>query len=167
MASVPPRLLALDANLVLDLASGLDIAHEFLETFRHRGYGFRLPPTAAIELRWKATNDPDPSTRKLANQALARLRPWDVQPLPELSEVEYTIAEAFASRLRLSRLLPDEEFNDGLILAETSLAGIAGLVTSDHHLLDIDEMALRLSFQEADLAIAVPVHPRRLLKALR
>jgi hypothetical protein len=164
MASVPPRLLALDANLVLDLADGLDVAHDFLETFRQRGYGFR---TAAIELRWKALNDRDPSIRGLANQALAQLRPWDVQPLPELSEIEYAIAEAFATRLRLSRLLPDEEFNDGLILAETSLAGIAGLVTSDHHLLDMDEMALRLSFQEADLAIAVPVHPRRLLKALR
>ena len=42
MAGAPPRLLALDTNLVLDLAEGLDAAHDFRETFKDRGYAFRL-----------------------------------------------------------------------------------------------------------------------------
>jgi len=62
---------------------------------------------------------------------------------------------------------PDDEVNDGLILAETSLAGIPLLVTSDKHLLDVDEDALRLAFNEADLAPVHPVHPKSLLRALR
>jgi len=53
------------------------------------------------------------------------------------------------------------------VLGETSLAQIAALVTSDHHLLDMDQTALRLIFEEADLPLVTPVHPRRLLKAIR
>ena len=48
-----------------------------------------------------------------------------------------------------------------------SLAQIPLLATSDKHLLDIDEDALLLAFQEADLWPVPPVHPKRLLKALR
>ena len=65
------------------------------------------------------------------------------------------------------RLIPEDEFNDGLILAETSLAKIPLLVTSDKHLLDMDEDALLLAFNEADLAPVHPVHPKNLLRAMR
>ena len=40
-------------------------------------------------------------------------------------------------------------------------------MTSDKHLLDIDEDALLLAFNEADLAPVHPVHPKSLLRALR
>ena len=96
---------------MLDLAEGLDAAHDFRETFKDRGYGFRLPPTAAVELRWKSLNDPDQSVPTLPTRALAELRNWDVQPLPELGEVEYAIAERFVARLHFSGMLPDEEVN--------------------------------------------------------
>jgi len=69
--------------------------------------------------------------------------------------------------LLLQRLIPEDEFNDGLILAETSLAAIPLLVTSDRHLLDIDEDALLLAFNEADLPPVHPAHPKRLLQVLR
>ena len=167
MAATPPKLLALDTNVVLDLAEGLDAAHDFRETFTDRGYGLRLPPTAAVELRWKSVNDPRSAVRTLATRALAQLRAWDIQPLPELGGVEYAVAERFVVRLRLSGLLPDQEINDGFILGETSLARIAVLVTSDHHLLDMEETALRIVFQESDLPLVAPVHPSRLLKAAR
>ncbi len=64
-------------------------------------------------------------------------------------------------------LLPETERNDGKILAQTSLMGIPVLVTSDKHLLDIDEESLVLAFNEADLFPVHPAHPRRLLKAIR
>jgi hypothetical protein len=41
------------------------------------------------------------------------------------------------------------------------------LVTSDKHLLNVDEDALLLAFNEADLSPARPVHPKRLLRVLR
>jgi hypothetical protein len=46
-ATGPRKQLALDTNLVLDLAEGADFAHEFKELFLEKGYALRLPPTAA------------------------------------------------------------------------------------------------------------------------
>src|SRR2546427_4952646 len=51
-------------------------------------------------------------------------------------------------RLQHQGLIPVDEFNDGLILAETSLAEIPLLVTSDKHLLEIDEDRLLLAFRD-------------------
>ncbi len=70
-------------------------------------------------------------------------------------------------RLFRQRLIPQDEFNDGLILAETSIEQIPFLVSSDKHLLDIDVDALLLAFNEADLMPVHPVQPKRLLRALR
>jgi hypothetical protein len=167
MAGVAPKLLALDTNLVLDLAENLDVAHDFRETFKARGYGFRLPSTAAMELRWKSRRDSHHLVRALATRALAGLRSWDIQPLPESGDLEYSIAEQFVSRLHYAGLLPHEEMNDGLILAEASLAQIPALVTSDAHLLDMEETDLRLIFEECDLPSVMAVHPQKMLKAIR
>ncbi len=70
-------------------------------------------------------------------------------------------------RLIDSRLIPETEQNDGKILAQTSLMEILLLVTSDKHLLDVDEDALWLAFNEADLPPVHPAHPKRLRRALR
>ena len=53
MAASPRKQLALDANVLLDLAEGKDFAHEFREEFQRRGYEFLLSPTAAVELSWR------------------------------------------------------------------------------------------------------------------
>ena len=63
-------------------------------------------------------------------------------------------------------MLPEGEFHDGLILAETALAGIPVLVTSDGDLLDIEETELRVQFEAADLAPVQICHPKLLLKAM-
>lgn len=72
-----------------------------------------------------------------------------------------------AGKQPAQRLISEDELYDGLILAETSLAGIPFWVTSDKHLLDIDEDALRLAFSEADLRPVRTVHPKRLLRAVQ
>ena len=94
------------------------------------------------------------------------MRDWKCQPF-SLSDTRLAIAEHFRRRSSELQLIPDEEWDDGLILAETSLGNIPMLVTSDAHLLDIDEDALRRAFNAADLLPVHPVHPKRLLKALR
>ncbi len=165
-ARKPRRHLALDTNVLLDLAGGADFAYDFKEVFQGNGYVLRLGPTVVAELHEQLVNGATERKRDLAGKALARIPEWDIQPL-SLSAAESAIAEIFAQGLLDKKLLPEAEHNDALILAETSLAGIPLLVTSDRHLLDIDDGALLLAFDDADLSPARPVHPKRLLRAIR
>lgn|SRR5487761_1897205 len=165
MAGNPKKSLALDTNLLLDLAEEKDFAHDFREEFTRRGYSFLAPPTVLAELEALSNSGRSPQAA-FANTALENLRDWHCAPFP-LSATKLAIAYRFAERLIDLRLIPDAERNDGKILAQTSLIQIPLLVTSDAHLLDIDEDALLLAFNEADLLPVHPVHPKRLLKALR
>jgi hypothetical protein len=62
-------------------------------------------------------------------------------------------------------LLPTEELNDGLILAETALAGIPLLVSSDKHLLDIEADELSRVCHDRHISEVCVAHPKKLLKA--
>jgi len=165
MAAGPKKSLALDTNLLLDLAGEKDFAHEFREEFFSRGYSLLVPPSAVAELAFFASLKGAPQ-KKIADTALEKLTVWKCQPFT-LSSTDLAIATRFATRLMDLSLIPETEQNDGKILAQTSLAKIPLLVTSDKHLLDIDEDALMLAFNDADLLPVHPSHPRRLLKALR
>lgn len=165
MAESPKKSLALDTNLLLDLAEAKDFAHDFREEFAARGYSFLTPPTVLAELEALANSGRAPQSR-FADTALEKLRDWNCAPFA-LSTTNLAISFRFAERLLSQGLIPEAERNDGKILAQTSLAQIPLLVTSDAHLLDIDEDALLLAFNEADLLPVHPVHPRRLLRALR
>jgi PIN domain len=158
--------LSLDANFVFDLARDENFAHDFREIFQRKGYALVLPPTAAHELHVIFTDGDSAAERELARTALIQLKQWGIRPF-DLDSAAEVICEQFVRGLLRHRLLPEDEFNDGLILAETSLAQIPLLVTSDKHLLEIDEDALLLAFNEADLSRVHPVHPKRLLRALR
>jgi predicted nucleic acid-binding protein len=157
--------LALDTNVLVDLAERKDAAHSLRATFQQRGYLLLITPTVVAELDALSYYG-EPAQQTAAHRALNKLFEWSIKPLV-LATIQKDIAESFAKRLPLAGLLPGDEFNDGLILAESSLAEIPLLVTSDKHLLDIDETALRLAFHDADLLPVSPVHPRRLLRALR
>ncbi len=165
MAASPKKALALDTNLLLDLAGEEDFAHEFKEEFSSRGYSLLVPPTVVAELMF-FTSLKDAPQRGLASVALEKIGAWKCRPF-ELSSAQLAIAMRFAARLMDASLIPETEQNDGKILAQTSLAQIPLLVTSDKHLLDIDEDALLLAFNDADLLPVHPSHPKRLLRALR
>ena len=166
MALTQRKQLSLDTSLVFDLAEEKDFAHEFREEFQSQGYRLLLPPTARHELHTIFTEGASPAERDLARRALLNLRPWGIQPF-DLDATAEAIAKNLARDLLSLRLIPEEEFNDGLILAESAVVGIPLLVTSDKHLLDIDEDALLLALNEADLPAVRPVHPKRLLRAVR
>ena len=165
MAGSLRKQLGLDTNLLLDLAEGKEFAEEFREEFQARGYELLIAPTVAGELNALSTYGGKPQ-RSLANDALCRLREWGFYPY-SLSDTNLMIAERFSARLSELELIPQEEENDGRILAETSLATIPLLVTSDKHLLNIEEEALLLAFNEAEMMPVHAVHPKRILKALR
>jgi len=165
MAASPKKSLALDTNLLLDLAGEKDFAHEFKEEFSSRGYALLVPPTVVAELAFFASLKDAPQ-HEIANVALEKMSVWKCQPFTLLS-TQLAIAIRFAARLMEPSLIPETEQNDGKILAQASLAEIPLLVTSDKHLLNIDEDALLLAFNEADLSPVHPVHPKRLLRVLR
>ena len=158
--------LSLDANIVFDLARDEDFAHDFREIFQSKDYAMVLPPTAVHELHVILTGGDSQTERELARRGLTHLKHWGIRPF-DLDSAAEAICEQFVRSLLRQRLIPEDEFNDGLILAETSLAEIPLLVTSDKHLLNIDEDALLLAFNEASLSPVRPVHPKRLLRVLR
>jgi predicted nucleic acid-binding protein len=158
--------LSLDANFIFDLAGEEDFAHDLLEAFQGKGYALVLPPTASHELHLIFTRGDSKAERELARTALTRLKQWGIRPF-DLDSAAEAVCEQFVRGLLQQHLIPEDEFNDGLILAETSLEQIPLLVTSDKHLLDMDEDTLLLAFNEADLSPVHPVHPKRLLRALR
>jgi hypothetical protein len=118
----------------------------------------------AHELLYAADTKSDPDA-VLARSALRQLLDWQIFPVG-LSSLDVGIAEAFSRNLIYAGLLPPEEFNDGLIVAETSLAGIPVLVTSDHHLLDIPEDKLLLCLNDADLSPVRIAHPKGVIRAI-
>jgi predicted nucleic acid-binding protein len=158
-----PKPLALDSNILIDLADGLDAAHTFREEFQNRGYSLMVPPTVVTELTLMATKDH--ARASLARRALQSLREWEIQPY-DLRSVSRGMTDEFVRRLIERDLLPRDEFNDGAILAETSLAEIPVLVTSDRHLLDIPHEELQVELGAADLNPVSIFHPRLLLRAL-
>ena len=122
-----------------------------------------LTPTAAHEIYIIIFACGDSAAeQELARTALTRLKQWGIRPF-DLDSLAEAVCEQFVRGLIQQRLIPEDEFNDGLILAETSMEEIPLLVTSDKHLLDIDEDGLQLAFNEADLSPVHPVHPKRLL----
>jgi hypothetical protein len=158
--------LSLDANFIFDLAGEEDFAYDLLETSQSKGYALVLPPTAAHEIHLIFTQGDSQVEAELARTALTQLKQWGIRPF-DLDSVAEAVCERFVRGLLQQRLIPEDEFNDGLILAETSMEQIPLLVTSDKHLLDIDEDTLLLTFNAADLSPVHPVHPRRLLRAWR
>ena len=165
MAANPKKQLALDTNVLLELADSGEVATDFRETFQAKGYTLLIPSRVVTELHLIEA-DAEREDARFATITLEKLRAWEIKAL-DLPEVSQAIARRFAEALIRKRLLPPEEISDGRILGETAVAGIPGLVTFDKHLLDIDEDQLRLALDEADLPSAAIVHPRRLLRALR
>lgn len=57
------------------------------------------------------------------------------------------------------------ELNDGCILAEVALAEIPLLVTSDKHLLSIEQDDLNAAFYSKDLAYVTVMSPKKILRS--
>ena len=165
MAGNQKKRLALDTNLLLDLARGHDFAYDFHAVFQKANYSLLAGPTVFRELGFAALYG-RASEKSLAITAIANAAKWGVLAF-NLSRLDQTIAERFAQKLLERRLLPEEECNDALILAETAVENVPLLVTSDQHFLNMDEDALALAFTDADLPVVHPVHPKGLLRAMR
>lgn len=83
--------------------------------------------------------------------------------LVNLVPVGHRIAERMADRLPEARLLPAEEYNDGLILAKAALLGCAILPTGDAHLRGLDFQRASLELKAFDVEMPVIATPRELV----
>ncbi|HEY6227247.1 MAG TPA: PIN domain-containing protein [Verrucomicrobiae bacterium] len=153
---------ALDTNVIFDLARNLEQAQTLREIALEKHYSLHITPTSIEEIAHKSING-NPVERKLAHYSLRHLAQWGILLLqtPEGSEA---VAEQFSAFLRAQGVLPDAEVNDGVILAEASLAGAALLVSSDSHLAQIDPDELRLLFEERSMAPIPVVTPNKILR---
>jgi hypothetical protein len=124
-----------------------------------------VPPTVVQELTHIAFSHSHPAS-KFAFEALANMREWRIYPY-DLKAVGHGITEVDANKLIACGILPDGEFNDGLIVIETALACIPSLVTSDKHLLAIDHAKLTRALGGFDLPPVSIMHPKDLLRATR
>ena len=137
----------------------MPFAQRFLGTYR--AAGLAVPPTVIQELVHIATTDH--KAQKHAQTALANMRRWNIMPF-DLISVGHGITEVNAQKLMASGVLPDGEFNDGLIVVETALAGVPNLITSDIHLLGINPAQLVQKLNEFDLPPVAIFHPMGLLR---
>lgn len=108
--------LALDTNILFDLAKGIDAAHDFREVFLSAKYDLRIPPTAFQELVFASEDEEaDPEDRQSAANALANMVNWGTNPF-DLIAVGHGLTDGFAEKLLKKGLLPETDTTMGLFL---------------------------------------------------
>jgi len=157
---------ALDTNFLFHLAEGRETASAAWEIARERGIRLYVTDGVFYELLGLSETAHLESIRKVATTALTALRVrWGIEPVA-LSDLEHSIAVAFAEICLERRLLPPEERNDAVILAEAAVREIPFLITSDSHLLDIDREMLAVLSQAQDLSVVSILNPKSIVRSL-
>ena len=167
MAELAKRspLIAADSNILLDRASDDELVIDALETVRRRlnEPGFIVTPTVIEEIVLKAERGDSALDRRLAGRVLVSLvHPWAFHPVSFIPVRRGIVAE-IARRVRGAGLIPDNEVNDSLIVAEAALVGATLLLSSDAHLKDIDFARLKLVLDAADVDTPLIASPYKIV----
>lgn len=132
-------LFAIDTNPLIDWAQGHDDIPDCFQLIKRRvpGVSILIPPTVLQELGYFArTNAKNLGNTAIKTLELIRderlLRPVNLVP------VEHGIVEINAFKIRQKNLIPEEEINDSMILAEAGLLNCEILLSGDRHLTGID-----------------------------
>ena len=160
-----PSRLAVDTNVLLDIADGVDDVLDAADVIADR-----LPdaeqlvtPSVLDELAYLADSGLTPQVRRSAGLAIQLLRNKDrFRPILELPFAPEK-TEGLAKEFRRRQLLPDEEIHDSLILAETVLLDCGILLTGDEHLRSIDHQQLTWLLNQHDLTAPVIATPRDII----
>src|SRR6266481_2854696 len=145
-------LVAVDANVLMDLGEGAESVIDALTTLRQRFRHPRLiiPPTGQQELVYIARGGDTEKERLRARFGIEAARRWLIVPV-NLMPVGHGIVERVAQKLRSAELLPASEVNDSQLVAESALLGARLLLSSDEHLRGIDFTRLTIELQGFDV----------------
>lgn len=158
-------LIAADTNVLLDLALGVEAVTDALATIRKRSPEARLvvPPTVLHELAWAASAGETGRLRPAAFRALSQIRAWGFEPL-NLVPVGHGIVEQIAAEIRRLELVPAEETNDSLIIAEAALLECRMLISADAHMRGVDFQRLTLLLKNFHVAAPIIATPREIVR---
>jgi len=153
---MPDTRIAVDTNFLLDLAKPREVAHDALEVIHQRLRSAQIFVTITVvdELVTKERKAPDPNARELAHKALRNFNAWKVLAV-ELTDLQTVTARNIANKLIEQEIVPPEERNDALILAEAAVLGCQLLISSDSHLRDVDPARLALALGACSMPMVV------------
>jgi predicted nucleic acid-binding protein len=157
-------LIAVDTKVLLDLAAGIDDVCDAVFVIRRRVRRCQMviPPTVREELAQEATHGEAMNKLENARRAFQLARSLNVRPV-DLPGFQNDTARRIGRRLRSLRLLPEEEVDDALVLAEAALLKCAILLTSDAHLRGLDFTRLAFELQACDAAAPIIATPREIV----
>ena len=158
--------LALDTNVILDLADGKDFAATILEFLQEQKATIKIPPTVMVELEYEIEHPSSPRRAERAEHAFGAMPKWGITPLT-LPAARHGVVEEFSKSMQQAGILPYGEFHDGCILAEVAFGGMDFLLSSDTHLLSIDREKLNRLFKDKELPKVEVVCPRNLYGRLK
>lgn len=135
-----PPLIAVDTNVLIDLADENETAVDCLSTIRRKfpKAPIIVTPTVLVELTDIATDGDSESEKQSALNALRKIR--------------------------ATGLIPDEEVHDSFIIAESALANVTLLLSSDGHMKDINQSALGELLEHCDLGKLIIFSPAKIVK---
>ena len=161
-----PLRLAVDTNVLLDLAAGVHAVLDSLSLVEERsaGHDIVVLPSVLDELAFLSDSGDTALVRQSAMEAIRLVRQDDrFRPLLDLA-CHPTFVPEVAAQIRSQGLLPPREVHDSFILAEAAVIGCGLLLTSDEHLRGVDHEHLTLVLNPFDLAPPVIATPRELVR---
>lgn len=149
----------------MDLARGEESTIDAIELVRKRlpATAFLVLPTIIQELTYIALKGDTAKERGDARKALGLIRAWGFHPI-NFIPAGHAITESIAAKIRQAGLLPTQEVNDSLFVAEAALAGCTVIVSSDRHVRDLDQPRLNQLLDAADVSAVVISSPRKILR---
>jgi hypothetical protein len=155
--------LSLDTDILIRLGQGEEWMHLFAELAQEHGHALRATPMAMDELKDKRTSGRSAAIRAGARRAWDHMQEWGVLPvLPKDAETSRRIIW-LAGQLRRKGWLPELEYRDSMILAQTSLAKIPVLVAIDGHY-HTDNIRLVASLSDLEVPTVLIQDPRDLAR---
>ena len=154
-------LIAVDTNVLIDLAEKDETVVDCFSTVRKK---FKNPPIVVLPTVIGELTDLSHSGEALATEALKSIvHVWGFKPINYVP-VGHGIVEQTALKIRDAGLLPEEEINDSFIIAEAALANVTLLLSSDSHLKDIDQPALKEILDDCEVGVPVIFSPWKIVK---
>lgn len=122
-----PQFVALDVKFLADLEIGYVPAQGKFDDL-NRSFYFLVTSTPLQELADAQLNSNDEMVRDLSKFVLRDYKLWGVLD-PALAPAYNGVAEIIASTLISKGIIPDDQIDDGLVIAEAALHGCKRLVT--------------------------------------